>query len=80
MGHTGPAGRQAVWVLDKDNQPKAVPVTFGLTDGVYTEVTGGLLEGDRVVIASFGKKQPAASAGSPFGGGAQGGGGRRGGF
>jgi HlyD family secretion protein len=80
-GHKGPAGGQAVWVLDKDNQPKAVPVTLGLTDGVYTEVTGGLLEGDRVVIASFGKKQPAAAnAGSPFGGGAQGGGGRRGGF
>ena len=79
-GRKAQAARQVVWVLDNNNQPNAVPVTLGLTDGVYTEVAGGdLKEGDRVVIASFGKKDTAATANnSPFGG-AQGGG-RRGGF
>ena len=60
-----------------------VQVTLGLTDGSYTEVSGGDLKpGDQVVVASFSKNAGAPAAGaSPFGGGgAGGGGGRRGGF
>ncbi len=65
----GGPGRQVVWVLDASGQPKAVAVTLGLTDGVYTEVTGsGLKEGDRVIVAAFGKKEQAPAGGSPFGG------------
>ena len=54
-------------------------VTLGLTDGSYTEVSGGGLKpGDQAVVASFSKNAgaPAASA-SPFGGGGAGAGGGR---
>jgi HlyD family secretion protein len=66
------AGAQQVWVLDETNKPTAVAVKLGLTDGASTEVTGGgLKEGDRVIVASFSKKQAAGSNASatPFGGG-----------
>ncbi|HVC20082.1 MAG TPA: efflux RND transporter periplasmic adaptor subunit [Vicinamibacterales bacterium] len=48
-------GRRAVpqahlWVL-RDGQPTRTPVTFGLDDDTYTEVTQGLKEGDRVIVA-----------------------------
>ena len=75
-----PAGARTapntVWVLGKGNTPETVPVNLGITDGVYTEVTGGgLKQGDRVIVASFSDKpQTGAASGSPFGGG------RRGGF
>jgi HlyD family secretion protein len=75
--------QQTVWVLDpKSEHPKAVPVTLGLTDGNFTEVSGSSLqEGDPVVVAAIGKKESATSASSsPFGGGAAPGGGRKGGF
>jgi HlyD family secretion protein len=78
-GRRGASGQQAVWLLDANDRPRAVPVTLGLSDGTYTEVTGGdLKQGDRMIIASFGKKEQASAAASPFGG-AQSGGGRRGG-
>ena len=50
----GGAGRDAqrgvrVWVL-KDGKPVAVPVTVGLDDGTWAEITGGqLAEGDAVI-------------------------------
>ena len=77
---TGASSSQVVWILDQNDEPKAVSVTLGLTDGTYTEVTGGALsQGDRVIMASFGKNQQSSSAAaSPFGGGNSGG--RRGGF
>src|SRR5579885_3119356 len=57
-----------VWKLDANHQPKAVPVTLGITDGVNTEITGGALkEGDRVILASLAKKESGPS-GSPMGG------------
>jgi HlyD family secretion protein len=78
-GRRGASGQQAVWLLDANDRPRAVPVTLGLSDGTYTEVTGGnLKQGDRMIIASFGKKEQTTAAASPFGG-AQSGGGRRGG-
>jgi HlyD family secretion protein len=77
------AGQQAIWVMDAQGKPRPVQVTLGLTDGSYTEVSGGALkQGDQAVVASFSKNAgaPATNA-SPFGGGAAGtGGGRRGGF
>lgn len=79
-GRKGASGSQAVWVLGPDNKPTAVPVTLGLTDGTYTEVTGGgLSQGERVILAAFGKKDQSASGASPFGGGQSGGGRGRGG-
>ena len=45
-----PAGKQQVYVLSQ-GKAKAVPVTFGLSDGKSTAVTsGGLREGDQVVV------------------------------
>jgi HlyD family secretion protein len=39
-----------VWVL-RDGKPSAVPLTLGLEDGTYAEVTqGDLHEGDRVIV------------------------------
>lgn len=62
-----PRGTKVVWVLDAQNQPKPVPVTLGLTDGTYTEITGGALkQGDRVITAAFGKNA-AAGPSTPFG-------------
>jgi HlyD family secretion protein len=79
----GVADQQTVWVMDSQGKPWPAQVTLGLTDGSYTEVSGGDLKpGDQVVVASFSKNADAPAAGaSPFGGGAAGkGGGRRGGF
>jgi len=72
---TDASSSQVVWILDQDNKPKAVPVTLGLTDGTYTEVTGGgVSQGDRAIVAAFGKdQQESGSAASPFGGGDTGG-------
>ena len=56
------------WVLDQNNQPKAVPVTLGITDGANTEISsGGLKEGDRVILASLAKSE-AHAVSSPMGG------------
>jgi HlyD family secretion protein len=77
------ADQQMVWVMDPQGKPRPVQVTLGLTDGSYTEVSGGgLKQGDQAVVASFSKNAGAsATSASPFGGGAAGtGGGRRGGF
>jgi HlyD family secretion protein len=76
------ADQQAVWVMDPQGKPRPVQVTLGLTDGSYTEVSGGgLKQGDQAVVASFSKNAGAsATNASPFGGSGAGGGGRRGGF
>jgi HlyD family secretion protein len=61
----GAALEKAVWILDKDNKPQRVTVTTGESDGTYTEVvTGGLKDGDRVIVAAPAIAAP-ASRGSP---------------
>jgi HlyD family secretion protein len=78
----GSANQQTLWVLDPANHPKAVPVALGITDGSYTEVSGGdLKQGDRVIVAALSSKPASGSAGaSPFGGGGATKGGRGPGF
>ncbi len=79
-GRVKPGGKE-VWVLDANGKPKAAQVELGLADGSYTEVTGGeLKEGDRVIVASLAKNQPAGTGSSPFSGGGRSGMGGRGGF
>ncbi|PWU07739.1 MAG: efflux RND transporter periplasmic adaptor subunit [Terriglobia bacterium] len=74
-------GSKEVWILDEESKPKPVHISLGLSDGAYTEVTrGDLKEGDRVIVASFSKKEANGSSGSPFSGGRPGMGGGRGGF
>jgi HlyD family secretion protein len=71
----GAAPMQSVWVLDAENKPQQVRVKTGETDGTFTEITDGLKEGDRVIVAAT-SKQGAPAGGSAF---AQpSGGGRRG--
>src|SRR5262249_17106914 len=40
-----------VWVLDVDDHPRAVSIRTGIADDRYTEVTDGLSEGERVIVA-----------------------------
>jgi len=67
--HGGPPNTHTVYVLDE--QKKLVPVTVktGISDGIYTEVTDGLKEGDVVVNSSTGGDAQSASGANPFGGG-----------
>jgi HlyD family secretion protein len=78
----GRAAASQVWVLDANNKAHAVTVKSGITDGTYTEITGGGLNaGDSVVLAALNGKAPTASAAataSPFSGGSGGGRGRGG--
>ena len=54
-GRKAQAAEQAVWVLDQNNQPRAVMVTTRETDGTWTEVTGGNLKaGDRLILSALG--------------------------
>ena len=61
----GAAPEKAVWILDTGNKPQRVTVTTGESDGTYTEVaTGGLKDGDRVILAEL-ASAGAVSGGSP---------------
>ena len=71
--HKGRHDRRTVYLLAGDEGApvlKPVSVKIGITDGIFTEITDGLQEGDKVVT---GVTQPgagnSASSSSPFGGG-----------
>lgn len=53
-----------VWVLEK-GKPERIPVTIGISDGSYTEVSAGLREGQEVVVESLTKpkNEPGPSRG-----------------
>ena len=74
----GGRGIRVVYVLNGDESSpvlKRIQVKTGITDGIFTEITDGLSEGDKVVTGSTGGETSAAAAGaSPFGGGGFGGG------
>jgi HlyD family secretion protein len=59
---------RTVYVLS-GSEPKPVQIKIGISDGVYTEVTEGLKEGDRVVTAALAAEKGATPAANPFGGG-----------
>jgi len=62
---------RTVYVL-KEGKPVAVQIKTGISDGIFTEVTEGLKEGDPVIIGSLGgtaSNGPASGASNPFGGG-----------
>src|SRR6266571_334594 len=62
-------GDRTVYLLN-GNHPKPVQITTGISDGVVTEVLGGLKEGDRVITAEFTFTSAATSPPpNPFGGG-----------
>jgi HlyD family secretion protein len=73
---------QTVWVLDQPTKKlRAVQIRTGITDGRFTEVTGGdLKEGDNVIVGLATSKvegPPPPGSSNPMGG--RGGGGGRGG-
>jgi len=80
-GTNGPAGGvrrrggspnvHTVYLLDPDKKLRAVQIKTDISDGLITEVTDGLKEGDVVVTGSAGNEAPPAAGGSsnPFGGG-----------
>jgi HlyD family secretion protein len=63
-----PAGKQQVYVLP-GGKLKAVPVTFGISDGQFTAVTSGDLQTGEQVVVRFttGATSPTTSAASPTG-------------
>lgn len=67
---------RTVYLLEKDGGGlKPVQIKTGISDGVFTEVTEGLQEGDRVVTAALTTDKAKAQPANPFSGG-----GRRRGF
>lgn len=57
-----------VWTLDAMGKPKQVPVTLGISDGQFTEVSGdGISEGMPVLVGIEEQKQ--AEGARPIGGG-----------
>ena len=66
----GAGAAQAVWTLGADKKPQPVSVQLGITDGTWTEVkSGGLEQGDPVIVGALTKEEAKTSAASPFGGG-----------
>jgi HlyD family secretion protein len=66
-GRSGQVPEATVWVLDASGKPSPVQVRTGLSDGNYTEITGGdLKEGAQVLVADL-SRSVAAAAGSPGG-------------
>jgi HlyD family secretion protein len=58
---------RSVYVF-KDDKVQPVQVKLGITDGIYTEVTDGLSESDKVVTSAIYKQGSSGSqANSPFG-------------
>ena len=58
---------RTVYVM-KGDKPQPVPIKTGITDGIYTEITDGLSENDKVVTSATYKQGSAAQASNPFGG------------
>jgi HlyD family secretion protein len=72
-----PSNKPQVYIV-RGGKLQAAPVTFGLSDGKYTAVTsGGLQEGDQVVVR-FTTAASAPATNAPSGPPGTGGGGRRG--
>lgn len=60
----GAPAQQAVYVLEQ-GKLKRVPVKLGLSDGNYTEVLGGLNEGQLVVIGTASSAKTASAGAQP---------------
>ena len=61
---------RTIYTLGEDGKPKPVQIKTGITDGLTTEVTEGLNEGDKVITGIVQSKGEAAPGqNNPFGGG-----------
>ena len=62
------AAPRTVYVL-KDKKPEPVQVRTGITDGIHTEVTDGLTEGQEIITSLTAPKAGQQQPTNPFGGG-----------
>ncbi len=69
-GKPGPRPiEKTVYLLDRGSgTPKPVKIKTGISDGIFTEVTEGLKEGDEVVTAAIGKVVESPEANNPLAG------------
>ena len=59
--------RQGVWILE-GQKPRRIPITVGISDGSYTAVSsGGLKEGDAVIVEATGAAKKDGTADRPEG-------------
>jgi HlyD family secretion protein len=65
----GPPSAHTVFRLDANKKLEAVPIQTGISDGLTTEVTAGLKDGDVVVSGSSGGEPLSATGSNPLGGG-----------
>lgn len=75
-GSARPRGERSptrtIYILDETGNPKPVQVKLGISDGIMTEVTEGLNEGDKVITGTVQAKNDAGgnnTPSNPFGGG-----------
>ncbi len=71
-GRGGKAGvhsvEKTIYLL-KSGSPEPVKIKTGVTDGIFTEVTDGLKEGDQAITAAIGKAADDSATNNPFSGG-----------
>ena len=79
-GGSGSAGKsrgerspvRTIYALGEDGKPKPVQVKLGISDGIMTEVTDGLKEGDKIITGTVQAKNDSGgntTPSNPFGGG-----------
>ena len=57
--------RGRVWMVDSTGKPKPVSIQLGISDGTFTEVTGGdVAEQQQVIVGTGGDRGPASGGGS----------------
>ncbi len=61
---------KTIYLLAKGSStPQPVKIKTGISDGIFTEVTDGLKEGDQAVTAAIGKAASSGETNNPFAGG-----------
>jgi HlyD family secretion protein len=57
---------RTVYILEADGKPKPAQIKTGITDGLATEVTEGLNEGDKIITGSTSRQTATQQPASPF--------------
>ncbi len=66
----GPRNERTIYVQRRpEADPEPVQIKVGITDGIATEVTEGLNEGDQVVLSANSERKASSTTANPFGGG-----------
>ena len=59
---------RTVYLLDAGGKPRAVEIKTGINDGIFTEVTDGLKEGDKIIVSATLETSAQQGSSGPFGG------------